>query len=149
MRLETVGIVAVLSGLLASGAYATQPTYEQAHRLLRDMEDVVGATGGWSKKPLPARIEALRRAERLVDQARSTFGTSPAGPFGACWAAANGMRSYVSNLNDLSLIAEGKKTAPLPADYFAPPFVAFGFGRDHQACRELVDAIPSGKDGTR
>lgn len=127
-----------------------EPTYDQAHRLVREMEDVVGATGGWHKRPLAVRVEGLRNAERVVEQARKLFGEAPSGPFGPCWAAANGMRGYVSNLNDLALLWESRKAAPQPADYFASPFVAFRFGADHQACRALVEAIEAkGVSSTR
>lgn len=140
-----VPLVALFAAAAIAPAVAQgKPTYEQARRLTNAMRAVVAETGVWSKKPLPARIEAARAAKALVDETEKLLGSDPSGPFGQCRAAAIGMQTYVLNLNDLALLLEGRRQLNASVDLVMPQFFAFQFGEAYSACRDQIEALDTG-----
>lgn len=142
--MKTLLIALCLAGA-ASGAFAQKkPAYDEARAIYDELGKPVAQTSIWFRKPLQERIQAARSADELVKRAERLWGTAAIGPGSACRKAAIGMKFYVLNLNDLALLAEGRRTLSSPSDLLAPSFHAVQFGQDKAACYDEVEALDTG-----
>ena len=149
VNMKTVASLLLTAASLAPIATAVSaqniPSYQAARAVYDAMDRTVGQTGGWSKKPLVDRLQAHDDAVKLAKKAELLFGTNLGAPSSSCWKAAIGMQFYISNMNDLALILEGKRTNVSPADLYAPMFTSLGFGEHKAACYQYVLSLNSRK----
>jgi hypothetical protein len=140
-KLRLAALAVVSMPLMA----AATPTYKQARDLYDRMAAPVSATGTWTKQPEAARLGKVREATALLQEVERTLSKGPFERFGQCWIAAHWSREYVTALNDLTLLYEGR--APLRHDLqlLGPVLQAFNFGKHHAACRDQIEVLDTPK----
>jgi hypothetical protein len=132
----TAGIVA----LALSGASHAAPSAGEARAIYEELGRPINQAPQWNRKPLYERHEAVEQADQLIARAERAFGSSPIGEGAACRNAAISRKFFVINLNDLTLLLEGRPLLS-PHALYAPMTVSVRFGEQLAACHSYIDRL--------
>lgn len=144
----------LLAGLLltplaasAADSAAVKPilNLKQVRVLYGDIVAPIEATPLWFKKPLAARLNAERDADRLIQRIEKTFGDSPDDPSAPCRDAAIQQRMYLAAMNNMVALTEGHGQAAA-LDLLSALRTGTAYGKATADCRRYLETmVPEGQ----
>jgi len=133
-------VLAAMAACTVASAASPKPSYAEARKITNAVTSTLSVVMLWDKRGDAERMQAIKAAMAVSNDAERVFGADPFGPWRYCLQMANRHAGLVQALNE-----NGRKASRGdeidPRKFYEAVAVAYNLGELYRSCRDQVETL--------